>query len=345
MRSPECPRCGYDLSGKLDGYRESCPLEDTCSECGCKFAWRNTIGRAACPDWFIEHPERSAWRTAAPTLLRLLSPHSFWRRVLMEQQPRWFRAVLAVVVVYVTAGAITAGVLGVEAWKASTQRTAQVARAQARPQGAIITFRNYTPFWKVAADVAATRVGGGLLFPLAYRDIDWEYYVYATMTPTGPRPLIQHVAVAPAMPTVAPLATAVAVPLLFMVPVSTRKRYRVQTWHIVRIGLYGLAGTIGIAFALNASFTALDQLLPWRLRYELPGALVWATLFVAGVWSVAWWSAATSEYLRIDRSRSFWLPLVGVGLLAGLVAQIAAALLIGDVQESLGWIPGGSLLS
>lgn len=36
---PRCPRCGYDLGGQVATWREACPLEGSCPECGATFAW------------------------------------------------------------------------------------------------------------------------------------------------------------------------------------------------------------------------------------------------------------------------------------------------------------------
>ena len=38
-QTPTCPRCGYDLSGIVASWTNSCPLTGICSECGLKFRW------------------------------------------------------------------------------------------------------------------------------------------------------------------------------------------------------------------------------------------------------------------------------------------------------------------
>lgn len=81
---PHCPRCGYDQSGEVARWTESCPVKGTCPECGLEFAWH----AAFYPDreklrWLIEHaPTR--WRAIGAlfqTVFRLTLPWMFWSRV------------------------------------------------------------------------------------------------------------------------------------------------------------------------------------------------------------------------------------------------------------------------
>ena len=45
-----CPRCGYDLGGVVAIFRDSCPLEGTCSECGMALRW----GEVSCPAGVVD---------------------------------------------------------------------------------------------------------------------------------------------------------------------------------------------------------------------------------------------------------------------------------------------------
>ncbi len=80
-----CPRCGYDLSGTIATWRESCPLDGTCSECGLSFAWRDVLNpRHSVATWSFEHALSRPARRWFQTLLRSFWPLRFWRQLRME---------------------------------------------------------------------------------------------------------------------------------------------------------------------------------------------------------------------------------------------------------------------
>ncbi|MFM9959489.1 MAG: hypothetical protein ACKVZJ_15640 [Phycisphaerales bacterium] len=90
--TPTCPRCGYDLSGAVASWRESCPLRGVCSECGLDVEWARVLTASEPPRWFVEGGERfSVWR-AALTLVMLCNPIAFWSRVRPHHPVRLWRA-------------------------------------------------------------------------------------------------------------------------------------------------------------------------------------------------------------------------------------------------------------
>ncbi len=83
LEEPQCARCGYDLTGEVGSWKESCPVAGVCSECGLEFLWADAL-RADRQRlrWLYEHAEhwwdvRRAWGTA----VRALVPWQFWRTV------------------------------------------------------------------------------------------------------------------------------------------------------------------------------------------------------------------------------------------------------------------------
>src|SRR6185369_13902164 len=77
-----CPRCGYDVSGPVPTWSESCPLGGTCSECGLTFAWVDIFrpDRIA-PAWSFEHARERLPARWFETVGRALAPSVFWSRV------------------------------------------------------------------------------------------------------------------------------------------------------------------------------------------------------------------------------------------------------------------------
>ncbi|MCC6909729.1 MAG: hypothetical protein IT430_17470 [Phycisphaerales bacterium] len=56
----QCPRCGYDLRGAVQSWREACPLEGRCTECGLEFRW-GWVLREQVHEWLFEHQWRRQW--------------------------------------------------------------------------------------------------------------------------------------------------------------------------------------------------------------------------------------------------------------------------------------------
>lgn len=76
-----CPRCGYDLSGTIDTWSDSCPLTGRCTECGLDFRWYDIMVLAEHP-WLFEYGwrRRPVWRLAM-TWKGALRPRRFWREL------------------------------------------------------------------------------------------------------------------------------------------------------------------------------------------------------------------------------------------------------------------------
>ncbi|MEL6496979.1 MAG: hypothetical protein AAFZ67_04780 [Planctomycetota bacterium] len=250
----------------------------------------------------------------------------------MEDPRRLHRAALVPVAVYVICGLLASASLGTEAYLALRDPP-----------------RWYLNAWPAGTDAAATkRVAGGLINPLSLR----EYSVRSYLTKlfylswrtgvTTPRPkdtseLLQLKPAAIAMP---PLAAGVCTPILFLLPASTRKKYRIRAWHIARIGIYGAAGTILIAF-VGVMYATWSDPRGWSVRSDVwywLGPTVPVGLVAA--WSLVWWWSATRRYLRIERAFGFAAPLVLAGLLAGFTASFVLVFLFAGSDVAMGVTPG-----
>jgi hypothetical protein len=93
---PLCPRCGYDLSGLAASWRETCPLESVCSECGLEFECRDVLGgELPPPRWMYEYGHvPSANRLARTCLLVVARPAWFWRQVRLAHPIRTRRLIV-----------------------------------------------------------------------------------------------------------------------------------------------------------------------------------------------------------------------------------------------------------
>ncbi|GEM_PF-1747591 len=116
--TPICPRCGYDQSGIVDTWTDSCPTEGVCAECGLGFEWATVFAPARFDlPWYVEHGRGvRAWIVRSlKTIVRLLRPIRFWRglditkRVAPWALVRW--ALILVVVLHL----INAVPIGIEA--------------------------------------------------------------------------------------------------------------------------------------------------------------------------------------------------------------------------------------
>ena len=86
-QAPTCPRCGYDLSGIVASWTNSCPLTGICSECGLAFRWRDLLDpRFLIKPLLFEQAQSRLVLSFFYTLWRAMRPWSFWSWVRMEDQ-------------------------------------------------------------------------------------------------------------------------------------------------------------------------------------------------------------------------------------------------------------------
>lgn len=76
---PDCPRCGYDQSGVIATWQDSCPLAGLCSECGLTFAWSAVLNPEIRATWSAESGDRLAFSRFVRASLMAFRPRSLWR--------------------------------------------------------------------------------------------------------------------------------------------------------------------------------------------------------------------------------------------------------------------------
>lgn len=125
-REATCPRCGYDLRGEVRRWRETCPVNGQCTECGLAFRWVEVLQRdRQSPNWWVEAQQarrfflvRVVYTTGASCW-----PPFFWRRVQMRHRARWrglighlfAMAMMVLILVH-----LSFGVIGFQRWQQYT---------------------------------------------------------------------------------------------------------------------------------------------------------------------------------------------------------------------------------
>ncbi|MBL0869421.1 MAG: hypothetical protein IBJ18_02460 [Phycisphaerales bacterium] len=99
---PTCPRCGYDQSGEVARWTESCPVKGTCPECGLEFAWGDLFDSSSMTlSWAVEYSQsaRDFLNRFIRTHVRALNPFSFWSSLQLRSTPRVLPLIVLLVLV------------------------------------------------------------------------------------------------------------------------------------------------------------------------------------------------------------------------------------------------------
>ncbi len=302
-RVPECPRCGYDLSGAVAAWpADSCPCEGRCSECGLTSLWRDVLNpKYAVSNLFFETARRGVVGAFFRTWWQSLRPWELWRGAQMQFALNGRRLVVFVLLAIV-------GLWGVGSGLA-------LLRLALSKYGFGGRF-GWTPTWdQVFAEV---------LWPVAPVWWWWRGYAWVELVPPW-------------------LALAwlwlLVTPLTFRLVPQTLRRARVRWWHVVRIWAYSLVGVPLAVYGPMVGNWAMDEA-PW-VGQAMAGVLErrgLAALFLLALWS-AWiiscWGSAAKHYLRLERPWMVAVVLVGLGGLAVVTLTVAAAAIAPAVA---GWM-------
>lgn len=139
----ECPRCGYDLSGVVESWKESCPVEGVCSECGLGVEWSRIMNEPVPPKWFVEGGTGVSMLRASATLLMLFRPIAFWRGVRLEYALRLRLVFLMLLAVF---AAVSVAALAAE-WIIRAQSGAALISVMSASWGGVRWFEG-VPFIK-----------------------------------------------------------------------------------------------------------------------------------------------------------------------------------------------------
>lgn len=283
--SPACPRCGYDLSGAVAAWEQSCPLTGVCSECGLELEWRRVLNPAlTTPQWSFEHARSRRVRRMTATWLHALRPGFFWQRLHMEHEIHPRRLVVFAAVMLLLAHAACALA---QAWEVHIMASGQwgIVTGQGQQSRALIARAAIWPY-----DRYQSGFGGefaGMLMGIT-------------------------------------LCLALGAPLALVVLPDTFRLARVRQLHILRGSAYGLGGAaaaivlVMLVQGATASVRAMNFGQPPSLAVLVNGVILLAAL----LWYIAWWCLFIGVYLRLPRA---WLVAIVTLFLAMLLAFTVAA--------------------
>lgn len=283
-----CPRCDYDLMGEVESWKEKCPLEGRCPECGLELAWHELLSAThTTPHWSFEHARTRRGRAFVGTVWRAVLPWRMARSLRLHHPFRARRLALLIVM------------------SALTLYGAVVFHALPTAANRVIETFQYR---------------GAAPFPLvdALRFIAWPF----GFDPYARQRMSAAVMFAPLL-----VIWACVVSVLFsLVPVTIR-RHRVSPRHFVRMGAYCCAAVLAFAAVEQALFAApgINYLQSWvtgayaswpdRWPHRVVEWMQNASLLWMGVY---WW-CAFRFYMRLPHAAAMALLLNVIGAMIALL--------------------------
>lgn len=330
----ECPRCGHDLRGVVESWRDACPLTGCCAECGVEFEWRHVAGSDRMPRWFVEC-ERRRWFCGTRTFLRSLLPWRFWKQIRMTmpvRMPLWTYP-LRLTAIGLFLGWLASGIAGARTVRGDLRLDPEAAVASAiatmlmplAGESVNDLIVRVSPGWDARTPPAALQAAGrGWRLPGRASAYSPRHLAWGTLRQADP--VIRW--------TFAALLISAAT---FAVMPIVRRRARVRWLHIVRAAVLGLALVILLTGAVW--FDALEalrgnfdgwSLSSWRWRMGPRSA---DELLLLPVLLFFWWLCVSRRYLRLERPAA-------VAASVSLVGSLGSAALHLFVMpgEVVGWL-------
>jgi len=303
-----CPRCGYDLHGPIDSWREACPLEGTCPECGLRYRWGELLSfELNHPHWNIESPfSRKPLRlilTAYRTLFMSVRPWRFWRELRMTHRPRWTRLVCYPLVILPILYVAFALIVGFSA--AAELRRLNPTWAKPAAEPALLAVQSgLLPFSSRPLIVKVDGTGGLPVRSIAAR------YDFLSIPRSAFGALRRDRFVRPGIHDVVQVKVSHALLMILLIPVGfaalpiSRRVCKVRWRHIARIWIYCLPlATLPLAIEIYHQFTT------WRWSASSRNAVGSMLMYMTALALIAWWSIAADRYLKMQ-----WPWLVGAAV-------------------------------
>lgn len=300
VESPSCPRCGYDLSGARGAWRERCPLDGVCPECGLGYEWRDVFRpERLTPRWSFEHARAGPMRSWLATAARTLRPARFWTRMRVESPVRTGRLVVLALGVVLATHVVIALLWG------------SIGYAQSRA--------GYPAGWL-----------GIIAEP-------WDSALSLTINPYTPRGRFVPAPLT-ILPFVAAVwGLGAALPFACLGP--SLRRARVKRVHVLRAWAYFVPTVAVLVLGSAVYWTAHAHILARGLwRWWMWNTTIWMVVLAGPLvlWYWWWWRSFVGTYLRLDRpglTAALMLTVSGLAVLA-----VAAYVPGSPVADEAAWL-------
>ncbi len=292
----QCPRCGYDLHGIFESWRESCPFTGNCSECGLAFDWGDLLNlKLNIPPWCVESPVTRGipgvtWAMIR-TLLMSLRPWRFWREQKMTHHPRWGRLITYPLITILLLYMICSISVGIGAYVYTNRYQSR----RAIPNQSLLVLGIRSAVLPFSSEPLWTWASGGAGWTsksIASR------YKWQGMGKTVVLAIKRDKFFYPGMREISEVRAFQALLLILLSPVGflalpiSRRVCKVRWRHVARIWSYSLPL---IALPIAAEFA--KQILRWISWWFLEGDLL---LGLTGLLLILWWGHASHHYLKMQ---------------------------------------------
>ncbi len=312
---PVCPKCGYDQSGEIATWTESCPIAGTCPECGLDFVWADLLDPSRVDvRWYVEHARSrfSILKRTIPTLWYLLIPNRFWKRIRPDAEIRigllslWSVGIIFTGYILSTILLLAASFLERYSWRGGTSSiTELVTNFDTKRAYDILS----DPSWFKDKSLEAAR------FP--YDEISRWWTSYEFLSLDAARSCAFAIA-----------CTLMWGLILGVIP-TTRSIAKIRFAHITRAIILGLVVS-ATWFYLVRSIDAIN----WMCKIIYPSSLVGDYIGPVLAWIILAYAALWPQLSMIFAIRKSWSIrpsrlLITVGLLGSVVcSSIFVALLL-----------------
>jgi len=312
---PICPKCGYDQSGIIDSWVDSCPINGSCAECGLGFAWRDVFDPVRNDlHWYAEHTQ-SLWGIIARTpgtLMRLVLPWYYWRSIGVEARISLRVLTLWLIVLAIGLHLLMSIPYGMGTW-----------HNQARFYGSLSNLYQNAGI-KGLSKVLIDGVG----WPFVQTHIDYRGPSYIFEFPMMNR-VVARQAFSPLLPLFG--MSLVWAMIMLLVP-TTRCHARIRAAHVCRAALVSVFALL-LAFELQRLTLGLDL---WTATPPMISN-TWARRFggvvipLLGLWVLLFWGSAVVVGWCV---RPCGLLIV-LGSIASLIGSVSVFFVLSTIIGSL----------